>query len=832
MTKDHRSGKGRFRMVRYSLPVALFIAAAAPMPLAAQTVAPQAAPSGIVTMAGLLPVAVDQQSGRILITLPAPDSDGVSGRFLYSTALRTGVGSAPIGLDHAQFGPTQILAFRRMGAKVALIFENPRFRATGGTAAEQAAAQSSFATSAAWLADVVNVGSDGRITIDITGFLTQDVMGIAAALERGGGKGWRRDGSLSVADPQAVRVFPDNIELEALQTYVSDAPGDEISNIAPDPRLVSVTVRHSLIRLPEPGFQPLRLDPRSGAFGTQAVDYGSPLGGDVVYDLANHFRLEKTDPGAARSRVRKPIIFYIDRAAPEPIRTALAEGVRWWADAFDAAGYIDAFRVDILPEGADPLDVRYNVVNWVNRATRGWSYGQTITDPRTGEIVKGAVLLGSLRTRQDILIYEALLGTAGTGQGGPNDPVQIALSRIRQLGAHEVGHALGLEHNFAASTQDRASVMDYPAPRIGLRNGAPDLSDAYGVGIGAWDRFAINWLYGAPPPGVDIETAAHARAAMAASAGLRFASDNDGRPVGSGNRWSSLWDDGADPVAELNRMMEVRRIAIARFGLPMLRTGEPVANLRRKFVPVWLLHRYQAEAAAKLIGGVDFAYPINGGGQETAISVPATEQRAAIEALVATLAPEALSVPPALVPLLSAGAIGNEDRQTSIELFASAGGPLFDPLAAADAAARVTLDAMFARPRLQRLALQHAATAAMPGIDDLLDKLEQDVLSVRDSLLARRIAYRTIVSMARVAGDASASPEVALAFSARLHALSRTLARSGGDEAARDWASALARQLSSDEGIRALGGDGGRSPTVPPGMPIGASDTDWLGAAE
>ncbi|MFS0773305.1 zinc-dependent metalloprotease [Sphingomonas sp. 1P08PE] len=771
---------------------------------------------GTLAQNGLLPVAIDRDGGRVLVTLSPAGADGVLGRFLYVASLRTGIGSSETGLDHGQNGETQLLAFRRLGKKIVAEFENPRFRATGGSPAEQAAARQSFATSTAWVGDIAATQADGSIVVDLAPFLLRDSMGVAAALRRGNGGEYRLDAGASVADAGATKVFPDNIELEARQTYISDKPGDAVDAIAPDARSIAVTVHHSLIRLPAPGFQPIRFDPRFGGFGAQAVDYGAPLGQDVVYTLANRFRLEKTDPAAARSPVRKPITFYIDRAAPEPIRTALAEGVGWWTAAFDKAGLVDAFRVEILPDGVDPLDVRYNVVNWVNRATRGWSYGQVIGDPRTGEIVKGSVLLGSLRVRQDMLIYEALVGANMVGTGGPNDPVRVALARIRQLGAHEVGHALGLEHNFAASTQNRASVMDYPAPRILLTDGAPDLSDAYGTGVGAWDVATIDRLYGDP-------AATEAKAAAVKTSGLRFVSDGDARAVDAPQPWASMWDDGADPAAELDRMMTVRRAAIDRFGLGALRPGEPVENLRRKFVPIWLLHRYQVEAAAKLIGGVDFAYAVAGGGHETSTPVPGAAQRAALDSLIATLSPAALAVPPALLPLLSAGRSGPNDRQFDIEVMATAGGPVFDPLVAAEIAATVTLDALLAPSRLSRLTIQHHADPGLPGAEEVVDRLLRATIDGARDAAGQRVATRVLLDLAQLARTPGAAPGTAAIADAALVDVAARLAR--GKDA---WSRSTARLLGDHDRLTAVLAElPKREPKVPPGMPIGG-EPDWM----
>ncbi len=760
-----------------------------------------AATAGLEAHAGLLPTWIDRKGGRVLVTLPPAAKDGVSARLLYQVYLRASLGSTPVGLDRDQPGATQILVFRRVGAKVYAEFENTDFRAEGGSSEEKDAVSDSFAKSTVWSGKIEAEGADGAMLVDITGFLTRDADGVVEALRDGKQGAFKLEADLSHPDLDDALAFPENLEFEATQTYTADDPGKEVRGIAPDPHAITLTVHHSLIELPPPGFETRLADPHFSTIDRLVTDYAAPLDAPLAYRLAPRFRLKKLDSAAARSRVKKPIVFYVDRAAPEPIRSALMEGARWWAEAFDKAGYVDAFRVELLPEGVSPLDARYNVINWVHRQTRGWSYGQGVIDPRTGEIVKGSVLLGSQRVRQDRMIFEGLLGAEGTGKGGPDDPVQIALARIRQLAVHETGHALGLAHNFAGSTIGRASVDDYPPPRVEIRDGKLDLSDAYAKGVGAWDLFAVNWLYSQAPPGVDQKAALAKIVSDGFASGLKFVSDNDARPVGSANPIGSLWDDGPDAVAGLDHAMAVRRIALANFGPRNLRADAPMSDLKRVLVPIYLFHRYAIDAAAKSIGGVEFTYAANGDGRERAAVVSGERQREALRALLETVRPAALDLPEPLIAVLNSGRSDTPDPQFETEIFGDDATPVFDLPGAADVAADITFTALLAADRLNRLADQGARLPGALGVDETLTGAIEAVFNDRASDPAhavevrRRVRMRLVFDLERARDDKRLSPTASAEISGALRGLVERLRHSPGAGADKALSMSLAERL-------------------------------------
>ena len=726
-----------------------------------------------------------------------------------------------------------MLVFRRAGKKGLVDFENYAFRAAAGSADERAAVRESFAASTVWQTPIVAASPDGRLLVDISGFLTRDALDIGKTLKDAKQGDFSLSSDLSAVDTGNVLALPENLEFEASQTFTSAAPGREVLGIVPDARDVTMVVHHSLIKLPPPGYKPRYYDPRVNTFSQVVTDYAAPLDKPLVYRIANRFRLEKVDPTAARSPVKKPIVFYVDRAAPEPVRTALVEGARGWARAFDSAGFVDAFKVEVLPDGISPLDARYNVINWVHRQTRGWSYGQGIIDPRTGEIIKGSVLLGSQRIRQDRIIFEGLEGADQTGAGGVNDPVQIALRRLRQLSVHETGHAIGLGHNFAGSTfADRASVMDYPPPRVSIVNGKLDFADAYADGVGAWDIFSIRWLYSQFPPGADERATLNDMVAESLAQGMRFVSDDDSRSIDTGQPLGALWDDGPDAVAGLSHVLQVRRIALDGFGLRNLPAGSPASDLKRVIVPIYLFHRYEVDAAAKNVGGIDFTYGVKGDGRESARPVGGPTQRRALAMLLRTVEPAELDLPDALVDQLSAVQSGDPDPQYTTELLASGLGPVFDLPTAADTAADITFTDLFAPARLNRVVDLSSRDSGQLGLAELLDRAVGQAFTPaaaetpRRAEIRRRVEARLIFDLAADLDEKTLSPTAAAQIRAALVALGHRLSEARGGSAA-DVAQAhyFADLLldRNEDHLRALAASSARRPVaVPPGMPIGA----------
>ena len=738
--------------------------------------------SGLEARSGLLDLHLDRKSGRVLALVPAPSGPrGLVGEYLYLEGISTGLGSKPVGLDRGQLGEARLVELRRVGSRLLLEAPNLRFRAVGAPPAESEAVRESFATSVLWATEILAEDAGGRLLADWTGFLVRDAHGVASALSAAGQGSWALDRERSAVDLASCLAFPRNVVFESLLTFTATSPGAEVRAVAPDPQAVSLVLHQSLVALPEPGYRPRAWDPRTGSFAIEFADYAAPLASSIETRWVVRHRLERTDPSAEHSPAREPIVYYVDRATPEPVRSALVEGALWWRDAFAAAGFDDAFRVELLPEGAHPLDVRYNVVQWVHRATRGWSYGTAIVDPRTGEILKGHVSLDSLRVRQDRLLFEGLAGAKATGTGAADDPIQLALARIRQLAAHEVGHTLGLAHNFAGSTAGRASVMDYPAPLVTVReDGELDFSRAYGVGVGAWDRAAIRWAYAEFPPGADEAAALERTVGETLAQGLLFLSDADARPAGAAHPLAGLWDNGADPVAALGRTMRVRRIALARFGERSLAAGEPLARLEEVFATVYLHHRFQLAAAAKSLGGLFYRHARAGDGQAPSEPVAPERQRRALEAVLATLAPAELDVPDGVFARLPPRP---PDVATSREQFGGRTQPAFDALGAAATAADLALSALLEPARAARLVDFHRRDAQQPDFTEVLqalsDRLFADpaALAPREAEIARVVQRGYVERLFDLSDDGRAAPWVRTRADAALSDLLQRLER-------------------------------------------------------
>ena len=680
-------------------------------PASTPTIADKTA--GTQKLAGYFNLYWDAKQGKLWLEI-----DKWSTEFLYQSSLPAGIGSNDIGLDRGQLGGTHVVRFERSGPKVLLIQSNLDYRAISNDADERRAVRDSFAESALW-GFTVAAEDNGRALVDATDFFLRDAHHIPETLRRTKQGAYKVDATRCFLYLPRTRNFPLNTEVEATLTFAGDDPGPWVKQVTPSPEAITVREHHSFVQLPQPGYKPRLYDPRSSFFGISYFDYATPISEPIVKRFISRHRLEKKDPRAASSEAVQPIVYYLDRGAPEPIRSALLEGARWWNQAFEAAGYKDAFRVELMPEGADPMDLRYNVIQWVHRATRGWSYGAGVVDPRTGEIIKGHVTLGSLRVRQDYLIAEGLLAPYEKGQAVSPKMQEMALARLRQLAAHEVGHTLGLLHNYSASTVNRSSVMDYPPPVVTLGgDGVPDVSQAYATGIGDWDKVSIAWGYQDFAPGVDERAALNKILMDAFGRGLRYLTDQDARPPGSSSSLAHLWDSGANAIDELDRLMRVRAAALRRFGENNIRESAPLATIEDALVPIYMLHRYQVEAASKVVGGMDYTFALRGDGETPTHIVPAAEQRRALAAVLATLKPDALALPEPLLRMIPPRPPEYERGREHFKIRTS---PAFDALAPAEAAAQHTLQFLFNPERAGRLVEFHARDAANPGFEEVID---------------------------------------------------------------------------------------------------------------
>jgi hypothetical protein len=789
----------------------------------------EAKTEGMTRIDGFLPMYWDEDAGTLWLEVARWEEE-----LLHYTSLPAGMGQNDLGLNRGDLGGRHVVVFRRVGRKVLMEEPNYGFRAVSDDPMERRSVEDGFPTSVLW-GFTAEAETGTRVLVDATRFLLTDWHGVITTLQRGQGS-WSLEASRSAVYMPRTKGFPGNTEIEVTLTFTSNNPGGLVRSVTPTGGALTVRQHHSFVELPalDGSFQPRMADPRAGYGGPTFMDFAKPIDEDLTVRYIARHRLEKRNPAAARSEPVEPIVYYLDPGTPEPVRTALLEGGAWWNQAFEAAGYIGAFRMEVLPDTADPMDARYNVVQWVHRSTRGWSYGNSIQDPRTGEILKGHVTLGSLRVRQDYLIGEGLTSPYLTGDESPSDIREMSLQRIRQLSAHEIGHTLGLSHNYIASAQTgdgTMSVMDYPHPTARLVNGRVVVGrESYPNEIGAWDKIAIRYGYSDFPDGTDESAALDAILQEGLRNGITFITDQDGRPEGSAHPNVHLWDNGETAAGELERMMDVRRVALDNFGATAIRTGEPMATIEEALVPLYLHHRYQAEATTKVVAGQYYTYALRGDGQTPLRAVPAAEQQRALNALMRTLDPAELTLPDAVLENLPPRPARYGPHQ---ELFERHTGLVFDAIAPARASAEATLGFLLQHERAARMIQQRALDPTLPGLQQVIERVRDATFGAQPvgayEAEINRAVERAFVE--RLIGLASEAPmgQVRAVTAYQLEEIAVSVAEASDSANPADRAHYLA-----------LAGDIGRflerpyapvetpaAPSMPPGSPIGDPGMTW-----
>ncbi len=756
----------------------------------------------------------DEAKGQLWLKV-----DELNQQFLYANFLSAGVGSNDISLDRSQIGGNRVVYFEKRGPKLFLIQPNLDYIARSDNELEKKSVREAFASSVLHAFNI-DAEEDGSYLIDLTPFLIRDAHNVTGRL-RGRGEGnYSLDKNRSALYAEGTFNFPKNTEFETMLTFGGNNPGGQVRSVVPSPTSITVRQHHSFVELPDDNYEPRMYDPRGGYYATSFMDYASPIDEPMMIQFINRHRLEKKNPGAEVSEAVKPIIYYLDNGTPEPVRSALLDGARWWNQAFEAIGYKDAFQVEILPDDAHPLDIRYNVINWVHRSTRGWSYGGSIVDPRTGEIIKGNVLLGSLRVRQDYMIATGLL--APFEEGTEEDPrmMEMALARIRQLSAHEIGHTLGIFHNFAASTNNRASVMDYPHPKVDIVNGELNLDDAYDVGIGDWDKVTIAFGYQDFPDGVDEAEALNEILEQAHRDGLRYISDSDARPQGGSHPTGHLWDYGNDVAEQLSHILEVREIALNNFGEANIPAGTPMTYLEDVLVPIYLFHRYQLEGTVKLIGGMDYTYKLRGDNQPTPSVVDARTQRRALQEMLRAVDPEVLALPENILTMIPPRPAGIPNTR---ELFRGNTGPSLDALGIAETAANVPLSLILNPQRANRL-VEFSTWGNSLTLEEVIDEVieaswEQGYGEDYHDAIQKVVNHLVVVNLIKLHASNQANPLTKAIVMGKLNDLMEMLEEREDDVMARQGAMMIDSYLDDPEEFSVPG-----SLSPPPGSPIGSGD--------
>lgn len=765
---------------------------------------------------------LDERTGKVFLEI-----ENFEKEFLFQSALPHGVGSNDIGLDRGQLGDTRLVRFEKVGEKVFLRQLNTYYRANSDNVLEKQAIDEAFASSIIWGFKVSHTSADSNKTlIDYTPFLLSDIHNLSEQLQSAKQGSYNVDTSRSAVYKKRTKAFPNNTELEATVTFKGSDAGAFLRSVTPDASAVTVNLHHSLIKLPDDGYQARKFHPYSGFWQHAYADYASAIDEPLIKRNIPRHRLHKKNPLAKESEAIEPIIYYLDAGVPEPVKSALLEGARWWDQAFASIGYKNAFQVKMLPVDADPMDVRYNVIQWVHRATRGWSYGSSVIDPRTGEIIKGHVTLGSLRVRQDYLIALGLTSPFKQADTDTSAMKEMALARIRQLSAHEVGHTLGIAHNFAASVNNRASVMDYPHPLITIKNEQISLEEAYAKDIGAWDKFVVAYGY------ADIDKAQEAQyladlITKTQQQGLEYVSDPDARPQSGAHATGHLWDNGTNAAEELMRVLKVRALALANFGVDSIPVGTPMSELEQVLVPIYNFHRFQVQAAAKLIAGVDYGYQVRSEKFTNQQKIVAGKsQHAALEGLLTTLSASTLTLPEKITALIPPKAYGYSRNRES---FISHTGLTFDPISAAEASAKHTLSQLLNAERLARLQQQTMQDSDVPSVAYVLNKLLNSTLKsapkkATELLVQQRVNQQLVEHLIALWHSTDVVPEVRAEVYVTLADLSQWLTNK---RSIRQYKGSRAHfQLLAKQINYSLAHDKSVTPSskikLPPGSPIGA----------
>lgn len=781
---------------------------------------------------GFIPFIWDAAKGRVLMEISLFDQD-----ILYYVSAATGGGSVELPLDRGIL-ESMVIHFVRAGNKVLVEQQNLKFRSLKGDAAHAEGVKDSFPSSVL-AALPVESEAGGKVVVDATALFMRDAANVEGDLRRAKQNGYRFDAARSAFYPKRMKAFPENTEIETVATFTTtDTPGTLVNAVTPDPREFTLRIHHSFLKAPT-GYKPRAADPRIGIFGPRFKDYSRPFDDAPETTWISRWRLEKKDPSAPVSEPVKPIVYYFDPAIPAPIRQAMKEGLLWWNKAFEAAGFLNAIQAKDAPPDMDPMDIRYAYVLWINRDERGFSSSGNYNDPRTGETLGSKTHMDTHRIRSIANYWDAYQGglpadgsgitvadpsliQPGAFEAMPKGQRDMALLRQALLTAHELGHTLGFGHNFASSINDRASVMEYPTPRVAVKDGKLDLSDSFQKQVGAYDVFMTRYSY-TPLPTAQEKQGLDAIIADMRAKGILYVPDSD-------PRWT-WYDDRATPVENLTESMAARKIMLGNYGPDMLKPGEPLGALRN--VRLWMAylhHRYAIESGLKYVGGQFNNIVVKGETLPPTQFIPGQEQRDVLGLLMQAIEPENLMLPESLLRQLTTDPTGNLEDLSADDVF--------DQFRAARILAGMVVEPLFDRERAARMialaARQPDALTFPQMVDTILSHSWQAPTAGDGQTRALRRVVQDVVlkSMMALGGTQDSAPEARAYVLDRLAVLARDLdRRKDGDpltaafyrQSARDIAHYLEDPAAhAPKEVIPIWGKGPRSRfPLPPGPPLG-----------